>query len=761
MVDSEVIIVAVDASKEITDYAFEWAVKDVIKVMDSVIVLAVLPLKNGGSLNSADRNNSNQFLSGLLGKCCKGNNQKEKNSSEDDSFNNRTQPVSLRQINSVCMQMMKQLCLTHKKQVQIQVKILGDAQLGSVALEARELEANWVILDRRLKKEADCCLKRLSCNVVIIDHAVPKLLRAVNPIAGKTFSLSIDQSDRKFADMLGMQPSIATTYRSETNTGSLGLESTISEVDRSVSWSSSETEQFNRIGSPSSTSFLPLNSQYFSPPHFGKSETKATDFAVANFPRSPGDDKIKRTGGVSRTRTYVEKVRKATLSADSLHLSSSSETENKPSNRKYTTTNTEEEYPQFPSSPNLERTSSLRKAMSISIKNPPTPPPLCSICKHNAPIFGKAPIKFSYDEIETATNRFSSDNLLADGGYGFVYKGKLADGQLIAVKQRKTVSAQAAAEFCSEVEILSCAQHRNLVMLIGYCIETEWLLIYEFACNGSLDKHLYGTETNQVMAWHNRRKVAIGAARGLRYLHEDCRVGCIVHRDFRPNNILLTHDYEPMVGDFGLARWQVDGQSAEETRVIGAFGYLAPEYTGTGLITEKADVYAFGVVLLELLSGLKATEFSRITGQQFVQEWASPLLEMKLINEIIDPRLKIYEETEVKYMMYAASLCISSNPETRPRMSKVLKILEGDISADLVFNYGPNPYGRDNQKTQAKEGKNLSPTRKIGVNSRFKASEYRGRRVQEQYLPEISVGGEYQTYLRGSLAKFVQNLNRD
>ncbi|WCJ26795.1 Protein kinase superfamily protein [Euphorbia peplus] len=743
--DSEVIIVGVDASKEITDYAFEWTVKTVIKPTDSVVVLAVLPSKNGDSSTSVDRN-TNYFFSGLLGNCCKGNMYEKKNLSEDDSFCKDNQPVPFRRINSVCMQMMKQLCLTHKKQVQIQVKIVADALLGSVASEARELQANWVVLDRRLKKEADSCMKRLSCNVVIVDHAVPKLLRAVNPMAGKTFSFSIGQSERKFADMLGIQPSLTSTYKSEANTGSLGLESKISEADLSVSWSSSENEQFNRIGSPSSTSFLPLNSEYFSPSRFAKSETKAKNFVIVDLPRkssaNPADEKITQKGDFSGTRTC------------------------KPNNRKYSITNIEEEYPELPSSPNLERTSSLRKAMSISIKNPPTPPPLCSICKHSAPIFGKAPIKFSYNEIETATNGFSSDNLLADGGYGFVYKGKLADGQLIAVKQRKTVSAQAAAEFCSEVEILSCAQHRNLVMLVGYCIEIEWLLIYEFACNGSLDTHLYGTETNHVMAWNNRRKVAIGAARGLRYLHEDCRVGCIVHRDFRPNNILLTHDYEPMVGDFGLARWQVDGQSAEETRVMGAFGYLAPEYTGTGLITEKADVYAFGVVLLELLSGLKASEFSRVTGQQFVQEWASPLLEMKLINDIIDPRLKRnYEETEVKYMMYAASLCISSNPEKRPRMSKVLKILEGDISAELAFNCGQ--YSTDNQVTysalqkQAKEGINLSLSRKNGINSRLKASEYRGRRVQEQYQPEVGVSSEYQAYLQGSLAKFVQNLNRD
>ncbi|KAI3439370.1 Protein kinase domain-containing protein, partial [Psidium guajava] len=274
---------------------------------------------------------------------------------------------------------------------------------------------------------------------------------------------------------------------------------------------------------------------------------------------------------------------------------------------------------------NIPRISSVRRAVSLSIKHPPTPPPLCSVCKLNAPHFGKAPRKFSYKEVERATNGFAAENFLAEGGFGPVYRGVLPDGEVIAVKQHKFLSAQGASEFCSEIEVLSCAQHKNLVMLVGYCIETEWLLIYEFACNGSLDKHLYGKESPEVLTWPNRMKVAMGAARGLRYLHEDCRVGCIIHRDFRPNNILLTHDFEPMVGDFGLARWQADGQAAEETRVVGAFGYLAPEYTQTGLITEKADVYAYGIVLLELLSGFKATEFSRSTGKQFVSDWASLL----------------------------------------------------------------------------------------------------------------------------------------
>eukprot|EP01018_Ginkgo_biloba_P022772 Gb_18304 [translate_table: standard] len=332
----------------------------------------------------------------------------------------------------------------------------------------------------------------------------------------------------------------------------------------------------------------------------------------------------------------------------------------------------------------FERTSSIRRAMSLSSRATAGPPPLCSICQHRAPVFGKPPRKFSYEELEHATDGFSEINFLAEGGYGPVYKGILPDGQVVAVKQHKLASTQGAPEFCAEVEVLSCAQHRNVVMLVGYCMEDrKWLLVYEFACNGSLDTHLYGRAGKPHLEWMSRQKVALGAARGLRYLHEECRVGCIVHRDLRPNNILLTHDFEAMVGDFGLARWQPDGQLEEPTRVIGTFGYLAPEYTQTGQITEKADVYSFGVLLLELVSGRKAIDIYRGRGQQCLLEWARPMLEKKMVYELIDPRLENrYSDNELQCMVYAASLCIRQDPQSRPRMSKVLHILEGDLTYD-------------------------------------------------------------------------------
>jgi len=260
----------------------------------------------------------------------------------------------------------------------------------------------------------------------------------------------------------------------------------------------------------------------------------------------------------------------------------------------------------------------VRDAVSLARNAPPGPPPLCSICQHKAPVFGKPPRWFTYAELELATGGFSQANFLAEGGFGSVHRGVLPDGQAIAVKQHKLASSQGDVEFCSEVEVLSCAQHRNVVMLIGFCVEDKRrLLVYEYICNGSLDSHLYGKNifcciyvyrtvsfgygtasslctfliflflpdsfcftclhqkshiisdvdinlslklflkyhsgrNRETLEWASRQKIAVGAARGLRYLHEECRVGCIIHRDMRPNNILVTHDYEPLVWSISL-----------------------------------------------------------------------------------------------------------------------------------------------------------------------------------------------------------------
>ncbi|KAF8388398.1 hypothetical protein HHK36_027066 [Tetracentron sinense] len=823
----EVVLVAVDASKEITDYALEWAVRNVIRATDTLILLAILPsnVRPPASGNRTHQSRIHHFLDSLLRKWGVRHNV-EGSSDQNGYVNGVDQEGSLR-INEVCVQMMRQLCSANNfTQVQTQVKVVPATQTGSVATKAAELGATWLILDRSLKRESDCCLKQLNCNIILIDHAIPKILKSITPQSVKKINISSHENDPTEAKMLGVLPTYNLDYESVTTPSSLGFNSRSPDTDVS----SGRIDNFHK--SPNSISrFQPAktiihqNSKlvesktqapYRPAPSYSKSQplNMVSRFDEAPRKSSPSllKEKTKSYSGplkpksdknqhisVKVSQTPPISIRRSTNSPR-LWRNLESPTGSKQLTSKRDSKNGNSEPTVYSSSPTIDRTSSIRRAMSLSIKQPPAPPPLCSVCKHNAPIFGKAPRKFSYREIERATDGFSNENFLAEGGYGPVYRGVLPDGQVVAVKQHKVVSAQGASEFCSEIEVLSCAQHRNLVMLVGYCIEKEWLLIYEFACNGSLDKHLYGAERNEIMAWNNRMKVAIGAARGLRYLHEDCRVGCIVHRDFRPTNILLTHDFEPMVGDFGLARWQADGQLAEETRVIGAFGYLAPEYTQSGLITEKADVYAFGVVLMELLTGLKATDLSRNEEQRYLPEWATnsiclgrPLLEKKICNEIIDPRLEgNYIDEEVKCLMYAASLCIAPRPEKRPRMSKVLRILEGDMPNDMTNYYGKSTsthleHRNNSYSTEisANQTQDYSPSHLVqsmqhikltpsslcahtgaDQNRKFQAKasldRYKIEKISSDWSlnqTEQLVSEEYQTYLQGSLVQFIQKMN--
>ncbi|XP_068641941.1 inactive protein kinase SELMODRAFT_444075-like [Aristolochia californica] len=738
----DVVVVAVDGSKEITDYALEWAVRNVIKPADTLILIAIIP--RAASPNGS-RHSVYQFLAGLMKKW----GLLQEKESVDQATCEDGDCEELQKINAVCVHMMKQFCSANQlAQIETHVEIVADAQTGAVAAKAHEFGASWIILDRRLKKEGDACLKQLISNVVLIDQAISKVLRLLNSRSqGGQHALNPDSR----TDISGIYP----VYRRESNnatpTSSLGLDSHSLNTDVSWSLSSADREVDNPAmafgeNSPSSKSLLQLKSNLF-----GQEEKKGSLpmprprtrsqrlNSVFSYDEKEGltIDRCRRQSGLLQGKLPPKAVAtQARRSVDALQNAGSSRSFRYSKDREQQSNAIVTSNPSRWNAETIDRMSSIRKTMSLSNKQPPTPPPLCSACKHKAPIFGKPPRKFNYREMKIATDGFSPANFLAEGGYGPVYKGILPDGQVVAVKQHRTVSTQGASEFCSEVEVLSCAQHRNLVMLVGYCVEKEWLLVYEFACNGSLDKHLYGNKSQEVMSWQSRLKVATGAARGLRYLHEDCRVGCIVHRDLRPNNILLTHDFEAMVGDFGLARWQVDGQSAEETRVIGTFGYLAPEYTRTGQITEKADVYAFGVLLMELLSGRRAIDLSRSQGQQYLPEWGRPLLSRKMINKIMDPRLEgNYVRNEALSMMHAASFCISQDPKDRPRISKVLRMLEGDMPTEARR---PPP----------------APVRSRDTSGRLSSTEPgTASKIEESLASE-----DYQAYLQGSLADFIHRM---
>ncbi|CAK7336405.1 unnamed protein product [Dovyalis caffra] len=292
---------------------------------------------------------------------------------------------------------------------------------------------------------------------------------------------------------------------------------------------------------------------------------------------------------------------------------------------------------------------------------------ICSVCKNMRPKIGWKR-DFSYAEIHAATEGFYKTKFLSEGGFGSVYRGDL-DGLAFAVKKLNSASFQGEKEFKSEVEVLSKVRHDNLVMLLGSCSEgKDRLLVYEYVCNGSLDQHLSKHARNP-LAWEKRMKIALGAARGLKYLHENN----IIHRDMRPNNILITHDHEALLGDFGLARTQhEDSEQSLETRVVGTLGYLAPEYAECGKVSTKTDVYSFGVVLLQLITGLKTTD--KILGGKSLVGWARPLLKERNYPDLVDQRiLESHDVHQLFWMVRVAEKCLSRDPQKRLTMDKTTK----------------------------------------------------------------------------------------
>ncbi|XP_073148700.1 probable LRR receptor-like serine/threonine-protein kinase At1g56140 [Henckelia pumila] len=295
------------------------------------------------------------------------------------------------------------------------------------------------------------------------------------------------------------------------------------------------------------------------------------------------------------------------------------------------------------------------------------------------------PYTFSYTELKTATDDFSPVNKLGEGGFGPVYKGTLADGREVAVKQLSVGSHQGKSQFVAEIATISAVQHRNLVKLYGCCIEgNKRLLVYEYLENKSLDQLLFGIGTKSLyLDWPTRYDICLGVARGLTYLHEESRLK-IVHRDVKASNILLDHDLTPKISDFGLAKLYDDKQTHISTRVAGTIGYLAPEYAMRGHLTEKADVFSFGVVALEIISGRPNSDSSLEIDKIYLLEWAWSLHESDKEIELVDPSLHIFNPDEVRTIIGVALLCTQASPGLRPSMSRVVAMLSGDVEVPSV-----------------------------------------------------------------------------
>ncbi|KAJ6407192.1 hypothetical protein OIU84_010656 [Salix udensis] len=669
VVAGKVVVVAVKASKEIPRSALVWALTHVVQPGDFIILLVVTPAHS--------ESKKLWGFSRLTSDCTTGNWKSQSGTWLDQKDN----------VLDLCSEMMLQLHHVYDpEKIKIRVKVVSSSSSGVVAAEVKKAQSNWIILDKHLKHEEKSCMGELKCNVVVMKRSGVKVLR-LNLIGSPmnehqmplSFPFNVEETSKEFDSKHEQLDVLRGPF--VTPASSPEHESSLTPTD---------------VGTSSVSSSDPGTSPIFLSGIYGNQKKEHSYITKGNLSLYECDsDSTTEKLAPSSTRSYFQTWMDDILSSSGELAKNLVEDFNRPNDTDLAFTykimlenlskrDREPDIGVLNYRTDLNLSKSVREAISLSTNVPLDPPPLCSLCRHKTPIFGSPPKWFTYAELEHATDGFSQENYLATGGFGSVHRGILMDGQVVAVKQHKLASSQGDIEFCSEVEVLSCAQHRNVVTLIGFCVEDgRRLLVYEYICNGSLDLHLFGCDQDQ-LKWPVRQKVAVGMARGLRYLHEECRVGCIVHRDMRPNNILITHDFEPLVGDFGLARWQPNGDVGVETRIIGTFGYLAPEYAQTGQITEKSDIYSFGIVLVELITGRKAVDINRPKGQQCLTEWARPLLEKHAIHELIDPRLSnCYSEPEVQNMLQCALSCIQQDPHSRPRMSQVLRMLE---AGDIVTN---------------------------------------------------------------------------
>ncbi|XP_015073821.1 inactive protein kinase SELMODRAFT_444075-like isoform X3 [Solanum pennellii] len=587
------VIVAVKAEKVINKTALAWALTHVVRPGDCITLLAVV---------SDEKSERRRFwgFPKMRGDC---------RSNERANSHDR-----IGQITESCSQMVLQF---HDRiDVRVRIKVVSALCAGVVAVEAKSNAVSWVILDKKLKLELKHCMEELRCNIVVMKGSKPKVLRLnlgsseelQTPFFSANSSPVLDSRDLQDERMKHSTPVSSpedqrASYIRTSLLNSLTDPNTFLLYERNPLYEGLDKETFSPVHKQSGRDH-PVNDL----PSFGE-----RIITLSTVPKSQNHNHktilwIPQNDIISDNYSAVENCKSTSLSVTSRNENKNFNGYNKnlSTQRSKLNRDTDMDY----------LNSSIREAVSLG-RTSSIPPPLCSFCQCKAPSFGKPPKLFRYEELEEATNGFSDRNFLAEGGFGLVHKGVLRDGLVVAVKQLKFIGSQADADFRREVRVLSCAQHRNVVLLVGYCIQgNRRLFVYEFICNKSLDFHLHGTKET-ALDWSSRLKIAIGTARGLRYLHEDCRVGCIVHRDLRPKNILLTHDFEPLVADFGLAQlyneWEV---SEDDEHLIRTSRYLAPEYSNDGKVTEKVDVYAFGLVVLELITGRKTTDSQCYRGNE-------------------------------------------------------------------------------------------------------------------------------------------------
>uniref|UniRef100_M1AFU7 Receptor ser thr protein kinase n=1 Tax=Solanum tuberosum TaxID=4113 RepID=M1AFU7_SOLTU len=325
---------------------------------------------------------------------------------------------------------------------------------------------------------------------------------------------------------------------------------------------------------------------------------------------------------------------------------------------------------------------------------------------------------FSYNSLRSATGHFHPSNKIGGGGFGVVYKGVLRDGTCVAIKCLSAESKQGTKEFLTEINMISNTQHPNLVQLIGCCVESgNRMLIYEYLKNNSLASALLGSNGKRVaLNWPQRVAICLGTASGLAFLHEEASPP-IVHRDIKASNILIDENLHPKIGDFGLAKLFPENVTHLSTRVAGTIGYLAPEYALFGQLTKKADVYSFGVLVLEIISGRSSSKSAFGVELLVLVEWVGlyfqlydlqdssvisilkvyalqvwKLREEGQLLEIIDPELTEYPETELLRFIKVALFCTQAAPTQRPNMKQVIEMLSKEVNLNEKSLTEPGVY---------------------------------------------------------------------
>ncbi|KAK2634610.1 hypothetical protein Ddye_029402 [Dipteronia dyeriana] len=331
---------------------------------------------------------------------------------------------------------------------------------------------------------------------------------------------------------------------------------------------------------------------------------------------------------------------------------------------------------------------------------------------------------FTLRDLELATNRFSKDNVLGEGGYGVVYRGYLINGTPVAVKKILNNVGQAEKEFRVEVEAIGHVRHKNLVRLLGYCVEgTHRILVYEYVNNGNLEQWLHGAmRQHGYLTWEARMKVLLGTAKALAYLHEAIEPK-VVHRDIKSSNILIDDDFNSKVSDFGLAKLLGAGKSHVTTRVMGTFGYVAPEYANTGLLNEKSDVYSFGVLLLESITGRDPVDYGRSAREVNLVDWLKMMVGNRRSEEVVDPNIEVRPSTRaLKRALLTALRCVDPDSEKRPKMSQVVRMLESE----------EYPIAREDRRHRRTQGGGSMEIESQKGNSDTEKSDYPGSRSESR-----------------------------